>query len=147
VEAARSQAREGQLDIHTTGTCYVIWDNSFSWINPKALTYHLSLKSKADIEREHKAEMARLAELKVIAAEEAIRQRKEAHAQMVTELEGKLADMIAHEHTARGRLMAKQGELKRLEQLYNAAKAGVEAVAEEVSCAAQAAPQSGNPAS
>lgn len=38
VEPARSFAREGQLDIHTTGTCFVVWDNAFSWINPKALT-------------------------------------------------------------------------------------------------------------
>mmetsp|Transcript_8852 Transcript_8852/g.22936 ORF Transcript_8852/g.22936 Transcript_8852/m.22936 type:complete len:270 (-) Transcript_8852:430-1239(-) len=130
VMPARSTAREGQLDIHTTGTCFVIWDNAFSWINSKSLTYHLSLKSKEDIERARRIEQKRLAELKKQAAKEQVIVRRQARANLIKELEGKLADMLAYEHEARGRLMAKQGELKRLEAEYNAAKAGIVAIAD-----------------
>jgi len=130
VEPARSTAREGQLDIHTTGTCFVIWDNAFSWINSKELTYHLSLKSKEDIEKERVAELARLAELRKQAAIDGAAARREKRAEMVVELEGKVADMMAHQHQARNRLAAKQVELKELERRYLAAKAGIEAVAQ-----------------
>jgi len=132
VEPARSTAREGQLDIHTTGTCFVIWDNAFSWINSKELTYHLSLKSKEDIEKERVAELARLAELRKQAAIDGAAARREKRAEMVVELEGKVADMMAHQHQARNRLAAKQVELKELERRYLAAKAGIEAVAQVV---------------
>lgn len=113
----------------------MIWDNAFSWINSKSLTYHLSLKSKEDIERARKVELARLAELKKQAAKEQIIVRRQARANLIKDLEGKLADMLAYEHEARGRLMAKQHELKRLEAEYNAAKAGIVAIADGVRAA------------
>jgi len=90
VEPARSSAREGQLDIHTTGTCYVIWDNAFSWINPKSLTYHLSLRSKDDIEKARQLELARLAQLRAAAAVEAKEAMRTARASMIAELEGQV---------------------------------------------------------
>ncbi|KAG8461487.1 hypothetical protein KFE25_001091 [Diacronema lutheri] len=139
VEPARSFAREGQLDIHTTGTCFVVWDNAFSWINPKSLTYHLSLKSKEDIEKARQAELARLAALRMVAARESKAALRAQRAAVILELEGKVAEMMGNEHTARGKLMAKQAELKRLEAAYNAAKAGIMAIADEADVAEQLA--------
>lgn len=132
VEPARSTAREGQLDIHTTGTCFVIWDNTFSWINSKDLNYHLSLRSKEDIEKERIAKLAKLAEDRKKAAAAALQARREARAAMVTEFEGKLAEMTGLEHAARKRLAEKQEALKDIERTYLAAKAGLEAVEDEV---------------
>lgn len=102
-------------------------------------SYHLSLKSKEDIEKQRLIDLARLAALRKVAAKEAKAAMRAARAAVISELEGKVAEMMGNEHTARGKLMAKQAELKRLEMLYAAAKAGVEAVAEEADVAEQQA--------
>lgn len=180
----------------------MVWDNAFSWINPKSLTYHLSLRSKEDIEKARKVggwagtgaggrcglwgcradavdaccacpptlppchrhaqhtptspdaprnifstcnsaplpharhcivqiELARLAELRLRAATDARAARRAAREALISESEGRHADMLEHEHGARARLLVKQQGLKAIEAAFNAAQKGLEAVHDE----------------
>lgn len=49
VEPVRVSDREGQLDIDTTGTCEIVWSNSYAWVSSKTLSYQLQLAPKIDL--------------------------------------------------------------------------------------------------